>query len=426
LTTEGNSSPRIVEGNLAIAGNRIDSIQTKTADSDKHQPENSIFIDGKGFIAIPGLINVHTHAAMGFFRGLGHGRTDMIENFLFPAEKALTPELLEPLSWSYLVACLRAGVTCISDHYYMIAGVGHALERIGMRGFIGETIADLGGAFPGWDSWKRAREMIDAWPFNDLVQPVVAPHAADTVSVKLLREAALFARSRKLTLHMHLSQTTGELHRVKTQDNMTPVQKAFTCEALSDRTLAVHMISAREADFAEVRNAGATVVLCPASQIIYEHIAPLDRIAATGVQWAVATDCAASNDGGDVLADCKLLGLLARDRKIHEHAFTPERLLAAITTVPSRALGMAGHMGVLQKGSLADIVLLRDDMSMRPHGHEIQNLIYSSGAGGIEYVMINGAWRLWNRELPGLNEDQLTAEFDRAVAEIKKRTGITR
>ncbi|MEY4631256.1 MAG: hypothetical protein RIQ81_1376 [Pseudomonadota bacterium] len=415
----------VIEGDLVIAGNRVEDVVPDSHKKASPQHTADVVIDGKGFIAMPGLINVHTHAAMGFFRGLGHGRTDMIETFLFPAEKALTPELLEPLSWSYLVACLRAGVTCVADHYYMIEGVGRALERLGMRGYIGETIADLGGAFPGWDSWTQARQMMDAWPFSDLVQPVVAPHAADTVSSKMLREAAAFARSRKLTLHMHLSQTSGEFQRVKNQDNMTPVQKAFTCEALFDRTLAVHMISARESDFAELRNTGATVVVCPASQMIYERLAPLEHIAATGVPWATATDCAASNDGADVLGECKVLGLMARDRKVAGDCFAPENLHASVTTVPARALGMTGKLGVIAPGSLADIVLIRDDMSMRPHGHEVQNLIYSAGASGVEHLMVDGKWRLWHRDLSGVDEGQLTMEFDRAVGEIKRRTGMS-
>ena len=413
-----------IHADILISGNHIEAV----IDRDKQPAQAAIAadyqIDGTGFLAIPGLINAHTHAAMGFFRGLGHGRTNMIETFLFPAEKALTPELLEPLSWSYLITSLRAGVTCVADHYYMIAGVGRALERLGMRGFIGETIADLGGAFPGWESWTRARETIDSWQFSDLVRPVIAPHAADTVSGKMLREAAQFAKQRHLTLHMHLSQTTGELHRVRQQDGMTPVQKAFTCEALWDRTLAVHMVSAREADYAELRASGATAVICPASQIIYEHLAPLENIAATGVHWATATDCAASNDGADLLNDCKWLGLLARDRRIADDTFDPRALLASVTTVPARALGMSGKLGTLAAGSLADIVFVRDDISMRPAFNDVRNLIYSAGSSGVEHVMINGKWRLWKRELCGASEQDLTNAFEGAVREIMRRTGI--
>ena len=419
-----NASPnagtvRVVHGDLLVTGNRVTELvlggSTHDADS---------VIDGKGFLAIPGLINCHTHAPMGFFRGLGHGRTNMIEEFLFPAEKSLTAELLEPLSWSYLVTSLRAGVTCIADHYYMIHGVGQALERLGMRGFIGETIADLGGAFPGWESWTKARDAVESWNFSSLVRPVIAPHAADTVSSKMLREAAQFARKNSLTLHMHLSQTKGELQRVRIQDGMTPVQKAFACEALWDRTLAVHMVSAREADFAELRTSGATAVICPTSQIIYEHLAPLEHVAASGVHWATATDCAASNDGADVLADCKLLGLMARDRKISSDTFEPKNLLASVTTTPARALGMSGQLGVIQAGSLADIVFLRDDLSMRPAFDDVRNLIYSAGSSGVEHVMIDGHFRLWRRELCGVDEQQLSAEFDSAVSEIMRRTGL--
>ncbi len=428
LTPDGPSGQnRFVHADLLIAGNRIENVRIEDVRADRHQPKNhaaDLVIDGSGYLAIPGLINVHTHAAMGFFRGLGHGHTNMIENFLFPAEKALTPELLEPLSWSYLITSLRAGVTCIADHYYMIDGVGRALERLGMRGFIGETIADRGGAFPGWESWTRAREAIESWNFSHRVRPVIAPHAADTVSSKMLREAAQFARQNDLTLHMHLSQTTGELKRVREQDGMTPVQKAFACEALWDRTLAVHMVSARESDFAELRTSGATAVICPASQIIYEHLAPLENIAATGVHWATATDCAASNDGADLLNECKWMGLLARDRKITHDTFEPNGLLASVTSTPARALGMSGQLGVLQAKSLADIVFLRDDISMRPAFDDVRNLIYSAGSSGVEHVMIDGHWRLWRRELCSADEPQLTLAFDQAVQEIMRRTGL--
>lgn len=422
IQDEAAGRQKVIRADILVAGNQIKAIIP--VHDQGHAGATDQVIDGTGFLAIPGLINAHTHAAMGFFRGLGHGRTNMIETFLFPAEKALTPELLEPLSWSYLITSLRAGVTCIADHYYMIAGVGRALERIGMRGFIGETIADLGGAFPGWESWTRAREGIESWNFNELVRPVVAPHAADTVSAKMLREASHFARQHDLTLHMHLSQTTGELHRVRHQDSMTPVQKAFACEALWDRTLAVHLVSAREADYAEIRASGATAVICPASQIIYEHLAPLENIAATGVNWATATDCAASNDGADLLGDCKWLGLLARDRKIADETFSPAALLASVTTVPARALGMAGKLGVLKEGALADIVFLRDDISMRPAFDDVRNLIYSAGSSGVEHVMVNGQWRLWKRDLCWISEPDLTDAFEGAVREIMRRTGI--
>lgn len=425
---DDKASQKVIAADLLIAGNRIENVIPRVTSipgkNGGEAPQADHEMDGTGFLAIPGLINVHTHAAMGFFRGLGHGRTNMIETFLFPAEKALTPELLEPLSWSYLITSLRAGVTCVADHYYMIAGVGRAIERLGMRGFIGETIADLGGAFPGWESWTRARDGIESWNFSELVRPVVAPHAADTVSSKMLREAARFARHNNLTLHMHLSQTTGEMQRVRQQDGMTPVQKAFACDALWDRTLAVHMVSGREADYAELRTCGSTAVICPASQIVYEHLAPLENITATGVHWATATDCAASNDGADLLNDCKWLGLLARDRKASDEIFSPQALLASVTTVPARALGMAGQLGTLRKGALADIVFVRDDISMRPAFDDVHNLIYSAGSSGVEHVMINGQWRLWRRELCGANEAELTAAFEGAVREILRRTGI--
>ena len=118
------------------------------------------------------------------------------------------------------------------------------------------------------------------------------------------------------------------------------------------------------------------------------------------------------------------MGLLARDRKISHETFEPSALLASVTSTPARALGMTGQLGVLQAKSLADIVFLRDDISMRPAFDDVRNLIYSAGSSGVEHVMIDGHWRLWRRELCSVDEQQLTLAFEQAVQEIMRRTGL--
>ncbi len=379
------------------------------------------FYDGSRYLACPGLVNAHVHCPMGFFRGLGHGQDEMIETFLFPAEKSLTEELLEPLSYSYLYQTLRSGVTTVGEHYYFVRGVGHAIDRIGMRGVIGETIADLGGAFPGtaaWDQWKKT---IDSWPHSARVTPSVAPHAADTVSPKLLKDLAAFSKSRKLPLHMHLSQTEGERDRVEKREGMSPVAYADSCGALSERTLAVHLVSTDLADILRLKDKGVTAGVCPASQIIYEKLTPLAELLRTGVPLAVGTDCAASNDGADLLAELKLLALLAQDRGVPASLREPHDLLAMGTANGAAALGLGAVTGKLAKGLKADFVLLRRDLATEPMPRPDVNLIFSFSSRHVDHVVIDGKVVLASGRLTQVSEDDLTREYEKAVAEISRR-----
>lgn len=379
------------------------------------------FYDASAYVVCPGFVNAHVHCAMGFFRGLGHGQDEMIETFMFPAEKSLTEELLEPLAYSYLYQALRSGVTTVGDHYYFVRGVGQAIDRLGMRGVIGETIADLGGAFPGtaaWDVWKKT---IDAWPHSDRVTPAIAPHAADTVSADLLRDLAAFAKSRNLPLHMHLSQTRGEKARVEKREKMTPVAYADQCGALSERTLAVHLVSADQNDIKRLKDRGVTAGVCPASQIIYEKLTPLAELMLAGIPIAVGTDCAASNDGADLMAELKLLALLAQDRGVPPELRSPHQILAMGTAQGAQALGLGAVTGRLAPGLKADFVLLKRDLGSEPMPRPDVNLLFSFSSRQVEHVVIDGEVVLAGGRLTQVNEDDLAREYGRAVAEINRR-----
>jgi 5-methylthioadenosine/S-adenosylhomocysteine deaminase len=395
--------------------------------SDENAPTpvgTSRHIDATGWLITPGLINAHTHCPMGFFRGLGHGKSDLIEKFLFPAEKSLTPEILEPLSWSYIYSGLRSGVTCFVDHYYFSAGVARALDRFGLRGAIGETVADCGGAFPSKDAWARARAEIESWPHSSRIIPVVAPHAADTVSPSLLTEMSAWAREQKIPLHMHLSQTEGELRRVQARDGKTPVALAHACGALSERTLAVHLVSASDGDIKLLRDSGATAGFCPASQIIYESLMPVAKLMKAGVPLALGTDCAASNDSADMLQEMRTAAILLRDRGALTGDQCAQGALAMATVNPARVLGLP--CGKLEAGLAADLVFLKPDLSTMPMHDPEANLIWSFGSSQVQHVMVDGSWVLWRQRLPSHEEDDLLDAYEEAVTWICNKAGLTR
>ncbi len=373
------------------------------------------------YVLVPGLFNAHTHAAMSFFRGLCHNTKNMIEDLFFPVESQLTPDLIEPLSYSYLICGLRSGVTCFADHYYFVDGVGRALKRLGLRGVIGETTADLGSAFPSLKTWNRARQQIENWPFdNDMIRPAIAPHAIDTVSAKLLNETAKFAKANNLPLHLHLSQTTGERDRVHKRHGMSPVQVAARAEILTDRTLAVHLVSADAEDLKLLAASGTTAGLCPASQIIYEKLAPIKQFADLKIKVALGTDCAASNDSADLLSELKLTALLYKEHLLDESTRRPEALLKLVTVNPAQTFGFDRIIGSLEPGKAADIVFLKRDITSEPMHDPFANLIFSLSSRHVRHVMVNGTWVLWNQMPTLVDEHDLMHEYSAAIQVIEK------
>ncbi len=422
LVIAGPSLPPLHDGAILVRDEHI--MATGPTSILKKQHAELPFFDASGFIVIPGLFNCHTHVAMGFFRGLGHGKSDMIESFLFPAEKSLTPELLEPLSYSYIFDGLRAGVTSFADHYYFSAGIGQAFERFGVRGWIGETVADLGGAFPHVSSWDRARRLIETSKFGPLIRHVVAPHATDTVSPALLKSCADYARAHGLPLHMHLSQTNGERERVIKRDGMSPVLAAQKAGALGPQTLAVHLTSASKEDLRIIKDSGTTIGYCPTSTIIYDRLAPIQQFYDLNIPLAIGTDCAASNDAADILSELKIAAIIARHHGISGASVNPESLLAMSTTIPAQVLGVSHKLGTLEAGKWADMVFMQTSLSSLPSDEPLANVIWSMGSRDVTHVMVNGRWRIWQRKLADISETDLQQAYQTSVREIRKRSGL--
>ena len=380
-------------------------------------------VDAAGFTVIPGLINAHTHAAMSFFRDRAHGQKEMIERFFFPTEKKLSAELIEPLCYSYLYAGLRSGTTAFVDHYYFAESVAKALDRFRLRGAVGETVADQGGPFPKERTWSMARDSIANWRFGTRIVPVVAPHAADTVSEKLLGEMAGYARANGLPLHMHLAQTQGEVERVRRECELSPVEKASRAGALGPRSLVVHMIAATANDIKLVERESATICLSPASQILYEKLAPLGLFLESGVSLALGTDSAAANDGSDLFQEMRLTALLLRDRSGDSRSNHAREVFRMCTEVPGKIF-FNGQTGALRTGLDADLVFIKHELGNSPVADLFTNLIFSMGSAQVEHVLVSGEWRLWSRSLPDLSVERLSQAYEKAVRAILQRAQL--
>jgi 5-methylthioadenosine/S-adenosylhomocysteine deaminase len=375
-------------------------------------------VDCQQATVIPGLMNSHIHAPMGFFRDLGHGKQNMIETFLFPAEKSLTPELIAPLSYSYLVDALKSGTTAVAEHYYFSAGVVQALDRIGMRGFVGETIADLGGAFFGEDNLKRSMDLLKKWPGSSRVRPVLAPHAADTVSLKLQKEVAQIAKSENLHIHMHLSQSVGERERVTKAHGKSPVAVAAQSGLLGSRTIAVHLLTADTEDMKILADTGTTAGLCPSSQVVYHALAPVAEFFRHKIPVALGTDCAASGDNADMLAELKTAALCSMTASAELRTVPAATFLDTAIANPRRF--WFGDPG-LKVGDSADLTWLDRGIEREPINDLATNLVFSASSRQVRHVLVEGEWILFDRKLTRVSEDDLRQEYLAAVAEIQRR-----
>jgi 5-methylthioadenosine/S-adenosylhomocysteine deaminase len=376
----------------------------------------------------PAFVDVHTHLALVALRGVDArvaARGNLVEDLYFRVEKHLQPGDVRALAAVGAQECLLAGTGFVSDHYYFASDVAEAMVDMGLTGLVAPTLQDLAG--PGKDGWEAAiAETGDLHESARLraagVTSILGPHATDTVSDALWRRIAERADAWQLPVHSHLAQSAAEVRRAYDRVGDTPLgllRRLGVLDAGPAWAL-VHALYTTPADRASLDPARHLFVACPSSQMWFGFPAPVARWQADGVRWAVATDCAASNDSMAVNKELRAIALLraaatttcgplaaweassgapdaveaarTSDRTAWTEPDHAAALLARVTSVPG-ALHPKHRAGVIAPGALANLTVWDTDHPAMWPGHDPHRALATGDvSGALVRMMTRGAW----------------------------------
>lgn len=400
------SSEIYYTGSVAIEGNRIISL------SDDFVPD--MVIDGTGKIAMPGLINTHTHAAMTLMRGYADDMDlmDWLVNKIWPIEAKLSSDDIYYGSMLSVAEMISSGTTTYVDMYWDVAANAKVVERSGVRSFFSVTAMD------------RNIDAVEASMDSDVAKYhgsmegrfglMIAPHAPYTCSPDTLRRCVEIAKRHDLILHTHLCETTVEVDGIRSQYGFaTPVDYYESAGVFDVPVLAAHCVHVTDGDIAKLKHYGVSVAHNPISNMkLASGAAPVDRMMKAGVNVALGTDGASSNNNLDMFEEMRTATLLQKLITQDPKALCAYETLKMVTVNGAQALGMAGELGVIREGALADIILID---SRAPHLNPLHNVIASLVYGGkgcdVTDVIVDGNILMLGRELQTINVDEVLDEI---------------
>lgn len=372
----------------------------------EHQGEADLVIDGNGALALPGLVNTHTHAAMSLLRGYADDMIlqDWLSQKIWPLEAHLTPA---DVYWGTKLSCLemiKTGTVAFNDMYFMMEEAAKAVGEAGIRATLSYGFIDLFDAGKREAECKATENLIRSIRSlnNPRISAAVGPHAIYTVSPDGLKWCAEFAAEEKTGIHIHLSETEKEVTDCVAQHGKLPAPYLDECGILTPRTVAAHCCWLDEAECTLLGERGVSASHNPSSNMkLATHRAmPYHWLAAAGANPCLGTDGCASNNNLDMFEEAKTAALLQKffwnDPTILP---APDALLMAATN-GATALGLP--TGKLAIGAPADLILVSTKISCNiPLHNAASNLIYSCSGNAVETTICNGAVLMLEREVPG-------------------------
>jgi 5-methylthioadenosine/S-adenosylhomocysteine deaminase len=357
-------------------------------------------IDGHGKLAIPGLVNAHTHLAMTLFRGYADDMALMpwLQEKIWPLEARLTRE---DIRWGVKLGCLemiRFGITCYNDMYYFMDEAAQATKEMGLRAFLSGVVFDSRPEFR-----KEAEDFIKRWKGDDLISPAVGPHAIYTCSEDTLLWAKETAEKNGVLLHIHLSETSGEVEDSRKKHGKSPVEYLDSLGWLGPNVLAAHCVWLSDKDISLLAKRRVNVVHCPVSNLkLAAGIAPLEKLLAAGVNVCIGADGASSNNNLDLFEEMKVAAIVQKNAMCRPDVLKAEEVWRIGTENAYKAFGL--NFG-LREGALADIALidLRRPWFV-PETNMISHLIYGI-PGGVDTTIANGKVLMRDGVIPG--EEQI-------------------
>ncbi|MEU1085573.1 8-oxoguanine deaminase [Streptomyces sp. NPDC005892] len=418
------------DGHVVVAGNRIESVGAGRA------PEGLAGvvrrIDGTGHLVTPGLVNTHHHFYQWITRGLAtdHHLFDWLVA-LYPTWARIDEPMVRAAAQGSLAMMARGGVTTAMDHHYVFprgsgdlsAAIIGAARDMGVRFTLARGSMDRGESDGGLPP-DFAVETLDAAlaataatvdahhdpAFDAMTQIAVAPCSPFSVSTELMRQGAELARAKGVRLHTHGSETVEEEQFCEELFGMGPTDYFESTGWLGDDVWMAHCVHMKDSDIAAFARTGTGVAHCPSSNArLAAGIARVPDMLAAGVPVGLGVDGTASNESGELHTELRNALLVNRLGPHRERALTARQALRLGTYGGARVLGRSDHIGSLEAGKLADLVLWRMDTLAHASIADPVAALVLGAAAPVTLSLVDGRPVVENGRLTTVDEDAVAA-----------------
>lgn len=368
-------------------------------------------------LLIPGLINCHTHAAMNLLRGFADDMSlnEWLNDRIWPAEHVhVGREFVADGTKLAMAEMLRGGVTCFNDMYHFPDVVGEIVDKVGMRAALGLIVIEFPTAWAkNPDEYlSKAREVYDTYHDHPLIKTVLAPHAPYSVSDKSFQAIKAMADELDLPIHIHLHETVGEIDDAIEKQGERPLSRLNNLDLLSNKFMGVHLTQLKNEEINLLAQKNVSVIHCPESNLkLASGVCPVPKLLNAGVNVALGTDSAASNNDLDMLGEMRTAALLGKIFTREAHSIPAATALSMATINGAKALGIDDVTGSLVPGKSADIVAIDMlNIETQPIYNPLSQLVYSVGRDKVTDVWVAGKHLLKSRTLTSLDIHDIKAK----------------
>ncbi len=376
-------------------------------------------IDAAGQVALPGLVNCHTHAPMVTLRGVAEDLPieEWFNDIVWPIESNLTEKDVELGARLACAEMIRAGVTCFADHYFSMDAVAAVVEECGIRAHLGEAYFSSQG--------PRGREKSLEFALRHRggaggrITTALAPHAPYTVDDADLAATAALARDHGLPVHLHAAENRDQAEASLARHGVTPIEVLRRTGILDTDVLIAHGTGILDSDLPllEAADGSTAVATAPRGYLkfAWPTTTPVRALHDIGIPVGLATDGAASNNSLDVWESMALTALVQKSTTGDPRWLTARQALHHATLQSARAVGLGDRLGTLAPGRRADIVLVDLSGAHTQPVHDLAaTLVHSARSSDVRTTVVDGRILMRDREL-------LTIDVPAVVRELGER-----
>lgn len=398
---------------LAIHQGKIISILPSVEAKQKYQASREESYSEHA--VLPGFINCHTHSAMTLFRGLADDLSlmDWLNNHIWPAEsKWVSRELVYDGTLLAIGEMIRSGTICFNDMYFFLDAAAKAAELAGLRAHIGMTIIDVPTAWAktSEEYFAKAIDFYQQYKNHERITPTLAPHSTYAVKNEELIKVKNLADEYHLKVNIHLQEDPSEIQTSLEKYHQRPVGYLNEIGLLSSDLIAIHMIQISEEDIALLKKKRPNIVHCPESNMKLGSVGacPVEKFNKLGLNVALGTDGAASNNDLDMISEMRSAAFLGKLTTADPKAVSAETVLKMATINGAKALGIDHLTGSLELNKAADFIAIHlAEIETQPLYHPISQIVYAASRHQVTDVWVAGRQLLKNRKLLTLDEHEL-------------------